>query len=131
MADVVCGSAGHGKMEDVQLKGSACRIKKCAFELLSIGSDLMNDGQSSWELLGRDLRLKSTFLYCDLNQMISCAPRDQKRDLTELANKLFCSIEEVINQPFRSVSLPSGVFFLNLEITNPFCFVAFGSWIMQ
>lgn len=109
-------SVGHGKMVDVQLKGSACRIKKCAFELLSIGSDLMNDGQSSWDLLGRDLRLKSTFLYCDLNQMISCAPRDQKRALTELANKLFCSIEEVINQPFLSVcsciiSLPSGVFF--------------------
>lgn len=122
-------------MVDVQLKGSACRIKKCALELLSIGSDLMNEGQSSWELLGRDLRLKSTFLYCDLNQMISCAPREQKRALTELANKLFCSIEEVINQPFLSVSsciisLPSGVFFY-LEITNPFCFVAFGSWIMQ
>ncbi|CAB4295945.1 unnamed protein product [Prunus armeniaca] len=97
---------GHGKMVDVQLKGSACRIKKCAFELLSIGSDLMNDGQSSWDLLGRDLRLKSTFLYCDLNQMISCAPRDQKRALTELANKLFCSIEELDHaMKIRSVPL--------------------------
>ncbi|XP_009351673.1 photosynthetic NDH subunit of lumenal location 3, chloroplastic-like isoform X1 [Pyrus x bretschneideri] len=86
--------SGHAKMVDMQLKGSACRIKKCAFDLLSIGNDLTNDDRS-WELMGRDLRLKSTFLYCDLNQMISRSPRDQKRALTELANKLFCSIEEL------------------------------------
>ncbi|RXH70431.1 hypothetical protein DVH24_007687 [Malus domestica] len=89
-------------MVDMQLKGSACRIKKCAFDLLSIGNDLTNDDHS-WELMGRDLRLKSTFLYCDLNQMISRSPRDQKRALTELANKLFCSIEEAVK--IRSLAL--------------------------
>lgn len=85
---------GHDKMVDMQSKGSACRIKKCADELLSIGSDLMEDGYS-WDLVGRDIRLKSTFLYCDLSQLISNVPKDQKKALTELGNKLFCSIEEV------------------------------------
>ena len=61
---------GHDKMVDMQSKGIACRIKKCADELLSIGSDLMNDAYS-WELMGRDIRLKSMFLCCDLSQWIS------------------------------------------------------------
>lgn len=82
-------------MVDVELRGSAHRIKKCACDLLSIGGDLVDD-DDSWDLMGNDLRLKSTFLYCDFNRMISSAPRDQKKPLTELANKLFCSIEEVM-----------------------------------
>ena len=82
-------------MMDVELKGSAYRIRKCAFDLLSIGDDLMDDDES-WDLVGSDLRLKSTFLYCDFNQMISSAPQNQKKTLIALANKLFCSIEEVI-----------------------------------
>ncbi|KAK9935701.1 hypothetical protein M0R45_022789 [Rubus argutus] len=85
---------GHDKMVDMRSKGSACRIKKCASELLSIGSDLMEDGYS-WDLVGRDIRLKSTFLYCDLSQLISSVQKDQKKALTELGNKLFCSIEEL------------------------------------
>ncbi|KAL0012596.1 hypothetical protein SO802_007704 [Lithocarpus litseifolius] len=83
-------------MVDVELRGSAHRIKKCACDLLSIGGDLVDD-DDSWDLMGNDLRLKSTFLYCDFNRMISSAPRDQKKPLTELANKLFCSIETFIN----------------------------------
>lgn len=94
---------GHDKMVDMQSKGSACRIKKCAYELLSIGSDLMEDGYS-WDLVGRDIRLKSTFLYCDLSQLISSVPKDQKKALTELGNKLFCSIEEVKHQLTKALS---------------------------
>ncbi|KAA8532307.1 hypothetical protein F0562_032340 [Nyssa sinensis] len=83
-------------MVDVEFKGSAYRIRKCGFDLLSIGGgDLMDDDDESWDLMGRDLRLKSMFLYCDFNQMISSAPQDQKKRLTELANKFFCSIEEL------------------------------------
>ncbi|KAE9450798.1 hypothetical protein C3L33_17301, partial [Rhododendron williamsianum] len=82
------------KMMDVEFKGSVYRIRKCAFDLLAIGDDLMDDDYS-WDLVGRDLRLKSTFLYCDFRKMISSAPQDQKKGLTKLANKLFCSIEEV------------------------------------
>ncbi|KAK9988918.1 hypothetical protein SO802_029157 [Lithocarpus litseifolius] len=84
------------KMVDVELRGSAHRIKKCACDLLSIGGDLVDD-DGIGTLMGNDLRLKSTFLYCDFNRMISSAPRDQKKPLTELANKLFCSIETLIN----------------------------------
>ncbi|KAK9983764.1 hypothetical protein SO802_033289 [Lithocarpus litseifolius] len=84
------------KMVDVEFRGSAHRIKKCACDLLSIGGNLVDD-DDSWDLMGNYLRLKSTFLYCDFNRMISSAPRDQKKPLTELANKLFCSIETLIN----------------------------------
>lgn len=85
------------EMLDMESKGSASRIKKSAYDLLSMGDDVMDDDDDySWDLIGRDLRLKSTFLFCDFNQMISSAPQDQKEALTELANKLFQSIEEVI-----------------------------------
>ncbi|XP_004297769.1 PREDICTED: oxygen-evolving enhancer protein 3, chloroplastic-like isoform X1 [Fragaria vesca subsp. vesca] len=85
---------GHAKMVDMQSKGVGCRIKKCACELLSLGSDLMDDAYS-WDLMGRDIRLKSMFLYCDLSQLISNVPKDQKKALTEVGNKLFSSIEEL------------------------------------
>eukprot|EP00262_Sarcandra_glabra_P000643 TRINITY_DN10781_c0_g1_i1.p1 TRINITY_DN10781_c0_g1~~TRINITY_DN10781_c0_g1_i1.p1 ORF type:complete len:112 (+),score=13.50 TRINITY_DN10781_c0_g1_i1:276-611(+) len=91
-------------MVDIESRGSACRIKKCAFDLLSMG-DLMDD-EDSWDLMGRDLRLKSTFLYCDFNQIITSAPVDQKKPLTDLANKLFYYIEELDHAvKTRSISL--------------------------
>nr|DAD36023.1 TPA_asm: hypothetical protein HUJ06_006663 [Nelumbo nucifera] len=80
-------------MVDIESSGSANRIKKCAFDLLSMG-DLMDD-EDSWDLIGRDLRLRSTFLYCDFNQVISRASEEQKKPLTDLANRLFHYIDEV------------------------------------
>ncbi|KAI8538435.1 hypothetical protein RHMOL_Rhmol09G0103200 [Rhododendron molle] len=92
-------------MLDVEFKGSVYRIRKCAFDLLAIGDDLMDD-DDSWDLVGRDLRLKSTFLYCDFRKMISSATQDQKKGLTKLANKLFCSIEELDEaMKIRSITL--------------------------
>lgn len=79
----------------MEFKGSANRIRRCACELMSIGDDLMDDNES-WDFVGRDLRLKATYLYCDFDKVISGASEDHKRSLTELANRLFCSIEEVI-----------------------------------
>ncbi|ERN09523.1 hypothetical protein AMTRI_Chr09g13110 [Amborella trichopoda] len=75
-------------------KGSAIRIKKCAYDLLSIW-DLIEEDQESWELVVRDLRLRSTFLYCDFNKLISSSSPDQKQALTDLANKLFSYIEQL------------------------------------
>jgi len=101
------GSVGldQAKMMDVEFKGSANRIKKCALDLLAIGDDLMDD-DDSWDLVGRDLQLKSTFLYSDFSKMITSAPQDQKKGLTELANKLFCSIEELDEAvKIRSITL--------------------------
>lgn len=58
--------------------------------------DLIDDDEDTWELMGSSLRLKSTFLYCDLNQVISRAKDERKKFLTDLANKLFCYMEQVI-----------------------------------
>ncbi|XP_043717931.1 photosynthetic NDH subunit of lumenal location 3, chloroplastic-like [Telopea speciosissima] len=80
-------------MVDVQSKGSVNRIKKCAFDLLSIGD--MTDDEYSWDLMGKDLRLKLMFLYCDFSQVISSAPKEEKKSLIDLANRLFHYIEEL------------------------------------
>lgn len=81
-------------MEDMDYKGSVLRIKKCAFDLPSL-EDMVDNDEDSWELMGRDLRLKSTFLFCDLNHVISSVRDEHKKTLTDLANKLFYYLEEV------------------------------------
>ncbi|XP_057962591.1 photosynthetic NDH subunit of lumenal location 3, chloroplastic-like [Malania oleifera] len=99
---------------DFEFRGSASRIKNCAFDLLSTWEDLLmeddcdddddvlwdpkeeDDNDEWWDLMQRDLRLKSTFFFCDFNQMISAAPHDdQKKSLTQLANKLLSSIQQL------------------------------------
>ncbi|RWR78571.1 Photosystem II PsbQ [Cinnamomum micranthum f. kanehirae] len=92
------------RMIDIGSWGSVCRIKKCVFDFLSI-VDLMDD-EDRWDLMGRDIRLRSTFLYCDFNQVISNAPKEEKQPLIDLANKLFQSIEELdYAVQIRSISL--------------------------
>ena len=83
-------------MEGMELKGIVYRIRECAFDLLSMEDDLIDDDEDSWELVGRDLSLKSTFLYCDLNRVIACSHDDQKKALTDLANRLFYYMGEVV-----------------------------------
>lgn len=83
-------------MEGMEWKGCVYRIRKCVFDLLSMEEDLIDDDEDTWELMGSSLRLKSTFLYCDLNQVISRAKDERKKFLTDLANKLFCYMEQVI-----------------------------------
>ncbi|XP_020263831.1 photosynthetic NDH subunit of lumenal location 3, chloroplastic-like [Asparagus officinalis] len=94
-------------MEGIEWKGSVYRIKKCAFDFFSMEDDLVDDDDDSWELMGRDLRLKSTFLFCDLNQVIaSSCDEYQKKTLTDLANKLFYCMEELGHAvESRSISL--------------------------
>lgn len=91
----LCSQANSGAMEDMIYKGSVLRIKKCALDFLSLEEDLMDDDEDSRELMGRDLRLKSTFLYCDLNLVISNSRDEDKKTLTDLGNKLFYFMEEV------------------------------------
>ncbi|XP_057961854.1 photosynthetic NDH subunit of lumenal location 3, chloroplastic-like [Malania oleifera] len=110
-------SSSNRKMAvDMKTRGSASRIKNCAFELLSSWDDLIMDDyydeeenvlwdpmeddvgdDYGWlDLMQRDIRLKSTFFYCDFNQMISATPHhDQKKSLTLLANRLLSSIQEL------------------------------------
>ncbi|KAM0924530.1 hypothetical protein ACQ4PT_004818 [Festuca glaucescens] len=91
----------------VELKGSVCRIKNCAVELLSMEEDLLIDDEDSWDLVGRDLRLKATFLYIDLSRVISsCESDERKKTLTVLANKFFYFMDELDNAvKDRSVAL--------------------------
>lgn len=81
----------------IELKGCVCRIKNCATELFSMEEDLMIDDEESWNLVGRDLRLKATFLYIDLSRVISsCGSDECKKTLTRLANKFLYFMDEVM-----------------------------------
>ena len=81
----------------VELKGCVCRIKNCAVELFSMEEDFVIDDEDSWDLVGRDLRLKATFLYIDLSRVISsCESDERKKTLTNLANKFFYFMDEVM-----------------------------------
>ena len=104
-------------MEKTEYKGSVFRIRKCAFDLLSLEEDLVDDDCNDewWELIERDLRLKSTFLYCDLNKVISNTHDEHKEAFTSLANKLFYYMEEVslhTCMPFLANSFLTDNFFV-------------------
>ncbi|KAG8071531.1 hypothetical protein GUJ93_ZPchr0006g44744 [Zizania palustris] len=82
----------------LELMGCLCRIKNCAAELLSsMEEDLVTDlDDDSMDLVGRDLRLKTTFLYVDLSRVISCDESNERREaLTLLANKFIFFVEEL------------------------------------
>ncbi|KAI0510155.1 hypothetical protein KFK09_010755 [Dendrobium nobile] len=95
-------------MENQEAKGCVFRIQKCAFDLLSMEDDLINEEDDDiwWELIRREICLKSTFLYCDLNRVISSSADELKRTLTDLANSLFQYLEELDDAiKSRSISL--------------------------
>jgi len=82
---------------EMELKGCFRRIKNCAVELFStMEEDLEMDDEDSWDLVGRDIRLKATFLYIDLSRVIaSCEGEEHKKALTVLTNRFFYSMDEV------------------------------------
>ncbi|XP_020600282.1 oxygen-evolving enhancer protein 3-2, chloroplastic-like [Phalaenopsis equestris] len=95
----IASSRGDKAMDDMATKGCVFRIKSCAFDLLSMEEDLINEDIDDvwWEIISRDLRLKSTFMYCDLSHVISSSCDEQKRNLTDLGSMLFHYIEKLGN----------------------------------
>ncbi|KAG6488267.1 hypothetical protein ZIOFF_057026 [Zingiber officinale] len=86
-------------------KGCVHRIRKCVMDLLLMAEEdqeLAADDEEGWEVMGSDLCLKATFLYCDLNQLIAAAgAREEPRKLqalADVANKLFAYLEQAVKR---------------------------------
>ncbi|CAL9165671.1 unnamed protein product [Musa hybrid cultivar] len=78
----------HQREEGMESKGCAHRIRNCGSELLALEGHLTNVNENKWKLMENSLRLKSTFLYCDLNRLISNEKDERKELLTDVTNRL-------------------------------------------
>ncbi|MQM14464.1 hypothetical protein Taro_047395 [Colocasia esculenta] len=100
-------TAGGDRSSAMDCRGNMYRIRECACNLLlAMEDDLAGDDEDAWELMARDIRLRSTFLFCDLNRLISIAGDGEvKLSLTALANRLFYHMEE-LGRAIKSRSVP-------------------------
>ncbi|CAL9089747.1 unnamed protein product [Musa textilis] len=95
----------HQRKEGMESKGCANRIKNCGSELLALEGHLTNVNEGKWKLMENSLRLKSTFLYCDLNRLISNEKDELRELLTDLTNRLTRYLEK-LDRAVKTRSVP-------------------------
>ncbi|KAL3850814.1 hypothetical protein ACJIZ3_012696 [Penstemon smallii] len=80
---------------NIGTKGRMHRLKRYAFDLIALG-DLIAQ-RDAWTYVRRFLRFKCTFMYFDFDEVISATTAaDDKKSLTDLANRLFDSVEKLL-----------------------------------
>ncbi|KAL3522091.1 hypothetical protein ACH5RR_014925 [Cinchona calisaya] len=71
---------------------AAARAKESAKDIIKVKEQI---DKKSWPYVQNDLRLRAEYLRYDLNIVISAKPKDEKKKLKELTDKLFATISEL------------------------------------